>query len=136
MRQGYGYWVSVTALRHWRNAANALALVALFANAALLPALHSASAWSHRAVPQAHSINSLYPHHVHDTDGHKQPANLDHQVCHFCRLLGAVLPPPSLKIIETITPSQIVRWPVTDAPVPRQVRLGAANLPRAPPLPA
>jgi hypothetical protein len=122
--------VFATRLRRWRDAAQALALLALLANAALLPGLHFASGRYHK-VDRA---ETSYRHHAgsHDRGGESEPLGAGHQVCHFCRLLGVALPPPPLAVVERLSPAQVVER-ATDAVVLREERSRTANLPRAPP---
>ncbi len=117
-------------LTDWRRAAQALALLALLANAALLPALHFAAGGP--SVPPMHSVVAFH-HHSRDNNGEKEPAGTSHQVCHFCRLLGAALPPPPAIVIEIVSASRIVKWSISYRSIRWQQPLRTANLPRAPP---
>jgi hypothetical protein len=115
---------------NWRKAANAIALLALLFNAALLPADHVGRFVEATAYPaREHS-----PHH-RQVDDEKSPKHgkATHQVCHFCRLAGSALPPPPSIIVEHIRVAQDVCWQVAEQPARRPDHCSAANLPRAPP---
>jgi hypothetical protein len=120
----------LTNLTEWRRAAQTLALLALLANAVLLPALHFAAGGP--SVTPVHSV-AVFHHHSRDNNGEKEPAGTSHQVCHFCRLLGVALPPPPAIVIEIVSASQIVRWSIGDQSIRWRQPLRTANLPRAPP---
>jgi hypothetical protein len=120
-------------VRRWRFAAEFLALLALLANAALLPALHFAA-----GGPGSAFLAEVSHHPGHDGgagphDGGNDPAADGHQVCHFCRLLGVALPPPSTVLVSIYT-FETVHWPADDRSVTRPQTLRVANLPRAPPV--
>jgi hypothetical protein len=107
-----------------RQLTQTLALFALFANIALLPTLHVS--WGQ------HPSRGEAVHHSHQNSN--EPAALNHQVCHFCRFLGAALPPPPTIVIEVVSASQIIEWPPADPSIRPEQLLRSANLPRAPPL--
>ena len=90
-----------------RGLALLLALSALLLNQALLPYLHAAAGGPVLAIAQQHhsDVQNAAGNVAHRTDGDKGPATSEHQVCHFCRLLGAALPLPP--------PAEIGRMPVS-----------------------
>jgi hypothetical protein len=52
-------------------------------------------------------------HHHHDGDGKSDHAG--HGPCHFCRLIGAALPPPSPVVLFSLAPVSSIRVvPVAD----------------------
>jgi hypothetical protein len=111
MKPVYRTWVPAIALRQSRNTARTLALLALLANAALLPALHLAV----RSVAvAAHGAAALH-NHKHDDSGN-EPAGTNHQVCHFCRLLGVALPPPPLTVIGLVSAPHDVERMILNPP--------------------
>jgi hypothetical protein len=120
--------------RRWHFIAQVLALLALFANAAPLPALHASSAHYASASPDIAAPN--HRHHLRGETGGEQPAFPAHQACHFCRLLGAALPPPPAASVEIVFHAEAATWPELPARILRHESLRANNLPRAPPLSA
>jgi hypothetical protein len=124
------HWLLKLKLRDWRRAAQALALLALFSNVALLPALHFAAGGPGSSAPLPFSVEGSHHHGA----GHGgQPADPGHQVCHFCRLLGVALPPPPTAVIELVAVLATPIWSIQATPIlaPRLYR--EANPPRAPP---
>jgi hypothetical protein len=115
-------------LRQWRAAAKALALLALLANAALLSASHQIG-----GITLSTLAGTAQHHHHIGGHGEDRPASSAHQVCHFCRLLGAALPPPPSTVIEIVTLSRIVEWPAADWLIRRQEPPRTTHRPRAPP---
>jgi hypothetical protein len=103
----------------------------MLANAALLPAVHFAREVGAGPTSLVHASGHQGHHNPGPTDEGENPAKSEHQVCHFCRLLGVSLPPPAL-VTATIA-FFTVRWSVPLQPIQRQKALRAANLPRAPP---
>jgi hypothetical protein len=130
MRQVRRPTMLVRASRQWRSfATTTFALLALFINTALLPALHFAAG---RPAFSAHSVISP-DHHLHSDGDEKSPASSGHQVCHFCRLLGVALPPPPSTVVVRISAPRRVVWSGREAPVPPRQAFRTGNLPRAPP---
>jgi hypothetical protein len=116
-----------------RQLAQLLSIVALFANSALLPTLHFAAQMS-TGLHAATSFESSHHHNANPAGGgEKGPHDLSHQVCHFCRLLGAALPPPPSTEIAITSAPRGTTW----AGAPNIVRvagqLGSANSARGPP---
>lgn len=87
--------------RRWSRLAAALAILAVLANQAVLPAVHFATS----GLPGA-------SHHGahHERDGSK-PSGTEHQACHFCRLVGAILPPPPAAAIAFEPMAAAIVWP-------------------------
>src|SRR5688500_767892 len=85
----------------FRGVAVLLALSALLLNQALLRYLHAAAGGPVFAIAQQHhsGVQNVAGTGAHRSDGDEGPSTSDHQVCHFCRLVGAALPlPPSAEI--------------------------------------
>lgn len=119
-------------LRHWRQATQMLALFAVLANAALLPALHFAGGGPDAAGQ--HAVAVALQHEAHNAGGGHDPGDpTHHSPCHFCRLLGAALPPPPDIAIAFVAVSLQVSWPVEEQSAPPRETFRTANLPRAPP---
>jgi hypothetical protein len=121
----------VVAFRMWNQVAKVLAVLALLANATLLPAVHfAASGPSYSSA----SVHASHRHHVRDGDGEEQQPGSTHQVCHFCRLLGVALPPPPNAVIEIVRVPESIGWPAEDSRELQRAPLRTSNLPRAPPV--
>jgi hypothetical protein len=121
-------------VRRWRDAAQVLALLALLANATLLPSLHFAAGGRD---PISHAVHDAQPvpgRQNPDDGGGREPTGPSHQVCHFCRLLGAALPPPPVAVIERVSADRTAHWSRPDPQNRRQAPVRSANRPRAPPL--
>jgi hypothetical protein len=119
----------------WRRAAQLFALLAVLANAAVLPAIHFAGGGA--GVAAEPLLQESGPHGRHarsrDDDAPEKPGGSAHQVCHFCRLLGAALPPPPSAALAVEFASRTVEWPSSDTAILWRQALRTANLPRAPP---
>src|SRR5688500_9725079 len=118
-----------------RGLALLLALSALLLNQALLPYLHAAAGGPVLAiVKQHHSDLPTSADAVgHRKDGDKGPATSEHQVCHFCRLLGAALPfPPSAEIGRMPVAIRLAWQPHASAPI-APIDFTAGHPARAPP---
>jgi hypothetical protein len=123
------------AFAEWRRAGLAFALLAVLANAALLPAVHLAGGRQGAGVASLAEAPGHLARHAADHGDYdpEKPGGTGHQVCHFCRLLGAALPPPPSVAVAVEFAFQTVEWPSADAAIPRRQALRTANLPRAPP---
>jgi hypothetical protein len=108
-----------------------LALLALFANQAALPLLHFAV--DAASAPVASSMPPDHYHLGHEPD-RQQPAADHHQTCHFCRLLGAALPPPSSLVIAIVSAPEAIAWPLVGTSIRPEDHFLSGHSPRAPPL--
>jgi hypothetical protein len=121
-----------------RGLALLLALSALLLNQALLPYLHAAAGGPVLAItkqPEQHhsGFGDAAGAVAHRSDGDKGPATSEHQVCHFCRLLGAALPlPPSAEIGRVPVAIRLAWSPGEAAPI-APVDFTAGHRVRAPP---
>jgi hypothetical protein len=115
-----------------RGLALLLAVSALLLNQALLPYLHAAAGGPVLAIVKQHHSNTADAV-AHRTDGDKGPSTSEHQVCHFCRLLGAALPlPPSAEIGRVPVFIRLAWSPGEPAPI-APIDFAAGNRVRAPP---
>jgi hypothetical protein len=135
MRQPRRRLAHVVAIGPWRRAAQVFAVLAVLANAALLPAVHFAAGGPRAGWAQLAETSGAHGHHAasRDDDGPERPGGSGHQVCHFCRLLGAALPPPPSVAVVVEFAFGSVEWPAADTAILRRQALRTANLPRAPP---
>lgn len=117
----------------WRRLPQLLAVLALFANAALLPTLHFASRSPAEFLAAASPGEASHPALHHGHGGQKETDGASHQVCHFCRLIGVALPPPPSVAIEAASVAEAVTWRVPDDLIEPGRHVRSANLPRAPP---
>src|SRR5687767_1817508 len=118
-----------------RGVALLLALSALLLNQALLPYLHAAAGGPVLAIVKQHhsDFHNNADAVAHRNDGDKGPSTSEHQVCHFCRLLGAALPlPPSAEIGQLPVSIRLAWSPGQPAPIAR-VDFTAGHPVRAPP---
>lgn len=118
-----------------RGLALLLALSALLLNQALLPYLHAAAGGPALAIAQQHhsDLRNTADAAAHRNDGDKGPGTSEHQVCHFCRLLGAALPlPPSAEIGRIPVAIRLAWKPHGPAPI-APVDFTAGHPVRAPP---
>jgi hypothetical protein len=118
-----------------RGLALLLALSALLLNQALLPYLHAAAGEPVFAIVKQHhsDFHNTADAVAHRTDGDKGPSTSEHQVCHFCRLVGAALPLPPLAEIGRMPVSIRLAWsPGEPAPI-APVDFTAGHRVRAPP---
>jgi Protein of unknown function (DUF2946) len=117
-----------------RALTQALALLALFVNAAFLPTLHFASGGPSSAPIDATHAEG-HQHHRNDSPDNDKSHGAGHQVCHFCRLVGVALPPPPAVTINAPALAEKMAWEFHANVLPRRSYLRSANLARAPPLP-
>ena len=115
-------------LRKWWKTAQALAMLALLANALLLPALHRFSG----GTPASAGSEASHHRAAHGDGEQERQGSTDHQVCHFCRLLEAALPQPPSVAVE-LSFLATAEWAITDTVFPRPKGPRATKLPRAPP---
>jgi hypothetical protein len=118
-----------------RGLALLLALSALLLNQALLPYLHAAAGGPVLAIAKQHhsAFRNAADAAAHRNDGDKSPGTSEHQVCHFCRLLGVALPLPPSAEIGRIPVSIRLAWkPHGPAPI-APVDFTAGHPVRAPP---
>ena len=71
-----------------------IALLALLANAILIPILHSAQ------LSDPARVGAVAHQQIHAFNSERQLDGPANQVCHFCRLLGIALPPPPSVAVE------------------------------------
>jgi len=118
-----------------RQAAPLLALLALLAGQALLPAFHFAAGRSLAPAPAAaqHHAPAAGHHHAghEDSDG-GDAGGKEHQACHFCRLVGVALPPPPPAVVAPAAPPRAIGI-IADRPLPPKERFEAGRPARAPP---
>ena len=121
-----------------RRAARLFAVVALLAHQALLPTLHFAAgdpiAFDHSAG-SPHAAHGADPHHhaSRGREGHGETNGASHQICHFCRLFGAALPPPPTTVVERIGPSGELDWPEAEHSFRPEEYFQTGRRTRAPP---
>ncbi len=118
-----------------RGLALLLALSALLLNQVLLPYLHAAAGAPVLAIAQQHhsGVQNVAGTAADRSDGDKAPSTSEHQVCHFCRLLGAALPlPPSAEIGRMPVSIRLAWRPGEPAPI-APVDFTAGHPVRAPP---
>jgi hypothetical protein len=118
-----------------RGVALLLALSALLLNQALLPYLHAAAGGPVLAIAQQHhsDVQNAAGTAAHRNDGDKGPSTSEHQVCHFCRLVGAALPlPPSAEVGRIPVAIRLAWKPHAPAPI-APVDFAAGHPVRAPP---
>jgi hypothetical protein len=119
--------------RRAHRVAQLLALLALLANAALLPVLHFAAGGPGAALSPTPHAEGVH-HDAHENGGGNEPSGASHQVCHFCRAVGAALPPPPSAILAFVPESYALSWPIADRPIRPRDHFHTAHRPRAPPL--
>lgn len=114
-----------------QHVARFVSVLALLANAVLLPLLHH----PHVSVPApvAEVSHDHHQHHANPGESDDEPDGRAHQICHFCRLLGIALPPPPSVAVEIAFVSHVIEWRLDDLLFGPLEPLRSRNLPRAPP---
>lgn len=120
-----------------RRFAGLLALFAILLNQALMPAMHvQAGSWpAHAAVVASGEFHHQPAKHSadrHDKAGADEDSQ-SHQVCHFCRLIGAALPPPPIEVFAPLTRKAEPLWEPARLPAPVEHRFLIGHASRAPP---
>jgi hypothetical protein len=115
-----------------------IGVLALLITQVLLPTLHFATGTPLAAKLGAaiHSHSHVGTSHHHDKQEQpdkSQSDGVDHQVCHFCRLMGAALPPLFAVQIGRLSGSGAASWHLADQAVRPEDHFQTGHPVRAPP---
>jgi hypothetical protein len=111
------------------------ALIALLLNQALGPVYHPPLATRSADAAHSHHI-AVHAAASERRDGGTSQHGYTHQTCHFCRVLGALLPQPTSEPLDPPAIPSRLSWEIRARPHPPLPGFSAGHPVRGPPLTA